>query len=80
MMLFRSCLRQVVNSLSLSLSLSLSQNPSILEYEPVCEFLCLDNQRGTLPLYDRETIDEDGGADGAGRMDLGNTEKPPDNL
>ena len=75
--LFRSCLRQDVDSLSLSLSLS--QNPSILEYEPVREFLCLDDQRGTLPLYDRETIDEDGGPDGAGsdenRMDLGNTEK-----
>ena len=67
-------------SLSLTHTHTHTQNPKILEYEPVREFLCLDDQRGTLPLYDRETIDEDGGADGVSsdenRMDLGNTEKP----
>ena len=51
----------------------------MLEYAPVREFLSLDDQRSTLPLYDREAIDDEdkmaGGNLPENRMDLGTTEK-----
>ena len=52
--------------------------PAILEYPPAREFLSLDDPRATVPLYDRETIDEFAGdtpLSDENRMNLGNTEK-----
>ncbi len=63
--------------LSPPLSLPLSQIPGILEFPPAREFLSLDDPRATVPIYDRESLDEDGGdASTPGTyMDLGSTEK-----
>ena len=56
------------------------QIPGILDFQPAREFLSLDDARGTVPLYDRETIDEQQGeATGEAaenRLDLAGTEKP----
>ena len=63
----------------LLLLLLLDQIPGILDYPPAREFLSLNDPRGTFPLYDRETIDEQQGeatGDAAeNRIDLGGTEK-----
>ena len=60
-------------------SSSPDQIPGILDYPPAREFLSLNDPRGTFPLYDRETIDEQQGeatGDAAeNRIDLGGTEK-----
>ena len=60
-------------------SSSPDQIPGILDYPPAREFLSLNDPRGTFPLYDRETIDEQQGeatGDAAeNRIDLAGTEK-----
>ncbi len=51
-----------------------------MDYQPVREFLSVDNQRVTFQIYDNETFDEtnDSGGDSSGsdeKMDLGGTEQ-----
>ena len=58
----------------------LMQIPGIMEFQPVRDFLSVDDQRHTFDIYDNETIDEnnDSGGDSSGpdeTMDLGGTEK-----
>ncbi|XP_011403713.2 PREDICTED: serine/threonine-protein kinase Sgk1-like [Amphimedon queenslandica] len=51
--------------------------PSIFDDEAVRDFLSLDDQRSTIPIYDRESLDEEAGSEDktANRFDLGTSEK-----
>ena len=53
------------------------QIPSIFDDETVRDFLSLDDQRSTIPIYDRESLDEEAGSEDkmANRFDLGTSEK-----